>query len=127
MKEFRITVVTLTFLFASVTFGQRQLAGSGDVAIPIQGAEPNVLSSGDMSGPVGTPLCKSVKGGGSTNCATIEATTLPGVDVGAKINAAYAALPSSGGVITVAPSARCYDFATPINLNIVGKYVELRG
>lgn len=127
MKLSRSMIVSLALLFASATYGQRLIVEQGGVAIPVQGADPNLLSSGDMRGAIGTPLCKSVSTGATTNCGAIEATTLPGLDIGVKINAAYAALPSTGGVITVAPSVRCYDFSTPIHLNLLGKYVVLRG
>lgn len=50
-----------------------------------------------------------------------------GGDIGAQINAAYAALPSSGGSIYIAPAASCYNFSTPIVLATSGKYVILNG
>jgi hypothetical protein len=50
-------------------------------------------------------------------------------DIGAQINAAYAALPSTGGTIVVTPQASgaCYLYNTTITLNTIGKYVHLVG
>jgi hypothetical protein len=52
-----------------------------------------------------------------------------GSDIGAQVNAAYAALPSTGGVIFIAPQTggTCYSYSTPIVLNTAGKYVRLQG
>jgi hypothetical protein len=127
MKRFRVFNISLALLFASAMYAQAQPVEAGDVAMPDQGTELTVLSPGDLAGPMGTTSCKSGNAGAIGNCETIEATTLPGVDIGAKINAAYMALPSTGGVITIAPVVGCYDFSTPINLNTSGKYVVLRG
>ena len=48
-------------------------------------------------------------------------------DIGAQINAAYAALPSTGGTIYILPQSGCYNFTTPILLNTVGKPAVLVG
>ena len=55
---------------------------------------------------------------------TCFADRFPGHDIGAKINAAYAALPPSGGVIRVSTSA---SFSTPIVFDTLGKPVILQG
>jgi hypothetical protein len=52
------------------------------------------------------------------------AQNFPGPDVGAQINAAYAALPPAGGQIVVSKSA---TFATPITFNTQNKPVLLTG
>ncbi|MGB8064574.1 MAG: hypothetical protein WCF26_21985 [Candidatus Sulfotelmatobacter sp.] len=48
-------------------------------------------------------------------------------DIGAQINAAYAALPSTGGTIYILPESGCYNFSTPVLLNTVGKPAALVG
>lgn len=50
-------------------------------------------------------------------------------DIGAQINAAYAALPANGGEIVVVPpaSGSCYNYTTPIVFNTSGKYPILEG
>lgn len=53
----------------------------------------------------------------------LDATAFAGSDIGAKINAAYAALPSSGGIINV-PSGT-YSFTTAIQFTTSGKRVLL--
>jgi hypothetical protein len=52
-----------------------------------------------------------------------------GDDIGAQINAAYAALPKGGGTIVVRPQAsgECYNFKTQILANVPGRYLTLRG
>ncbi len=51
----------------------------------------------------------------------LVANTFPGADIGVKINAAVAALPSTGGTILISPGT--YTFSTPIVLS--GKNVTL--
>jgi hypothetical protein len=55
--------------------------------------------------------------------------TWGGGDIGSQINAAYAALPASGGSIVVIPqsSGACYSFTSKINFGTPGKYVILQG
>jgi hypothetical protein len=69
-----------------------------------------------------TQICKmngqSVVGG---SCAA----TWGSGDIGAQVNAAYAALPSNGGRIHII--AGTYNFSTPIVLNTSGKYAILEG
>jgi len=50
-------------------------------------------------------------------------------DIGAQINAAYAALPSTGGKIIVVPQASggCYTWTTEVVLNVASKYPILEG
>jgi hypothetical protein len=50
-------------------------------------------------------------------------------DIGAQINAAYAAFPANGGTIIVMPKSdnSCYVFTTPIVANVSGKYLLLEG
>ncbi len=58
---------------------------------------------------------------------SVVATDFSGADIGAQINAAYAALPTTGGAIHVPVTASCYDFTTPIVFNTIGKAVTLKG
>jgi len=55
----------------------------------------------------------------------LDALTFTGADIGAQINAAYAALPSAGGCIFV--EAGSYTFSTPIVFGTNGKIASLRG
>jgi hypothetical protein len=52
-----------------------------------------------------------------------------GSDIGAQINAAYAALPPGGGTIVILPQpgGKCYNFRTEIAANVPGRYLNLRG
>ena len=52
-----------------------------------------------------------------------------GSDIGAEINAAYAALPPSGGTIVILPKTdgKCYNFSTEIVANVPGRYLNLKG
>lgn len=71
--------------------------------------------------------------GGSLSAKRIEsvrsADQFTGGDIGAQINAAYADLPSTGGVIVVPAKSdgTCWAFSTPIVFNVSGKYAVLRG
>lgn len=56
---------------------------------------------------------------------TLYADQFPGADIGAQINAAYAALPSRGGTIVIANGS--YSFSTPIVCNTLNKPVLLKG
>lgn len=51
-----------------------------------------------------------------------------GADVGAKLNAAFAALPVDGGTIVLDPNQTpsCYNFSTPVIWTTKGKYVTLK-
>jgi hypothetical protein len=53
---------------------------------------------------------------------TLYADYFPGADIGAKVNAAYAALPAEGGHIVISTSS---SFSTQINFNTAGKPVWL--
>lgn len=55
----------------------------------------------------------------------LYADQFSGVDIGAKINAAYATLGSTGGTIDVPCSS--YSFSTPIVFATVGKHASIRG
>ncbi len=55
------------------------------------------------------------------------ATDFSGSDIGAQINAAYAALPANGGEIYVPASASSYNFMTSIIFNTPGKPARLFG
>lgn len=55
----------------------------------------------------------------------LYADQFAGADIGAKINAAYAALPSTGGTIIVGTGQ--YSFSTPILCNTLNKPVLLKG
>jgi hypothetical protein len=52
-----------------------------------------------------------------------------GADIGAWLNAAYAALPATGGKIWVMQKAAggCYSFTTPIVMSVLGKYPDIEG
>ena len=59
---------------------------------------------------------------------TANAQGWPGSDIGAWINAAYAALPATGGAIDIYCSPTLVaNFSTPIVFNVSNKYVKLRG
>jgi len=55
----------------------------------------------------------------------LDAVTFTGSDIGAQINAAYAALPAAGGCIFV--ESGTYSFSTPIVFGTNGKIASLRG
>ena len=70
-------------------------------------------------------VCKTLE-----NVQCVDSTlSRGGSDIGAEINLAYAALPSTGGAIFVyaANNGSIYNFSTPIVLNTSGKYVLLQG
>lgn len=56
---------------------------------------------------------------------TLYADTFAGTDIGAQVNAAYAALPSTGGIIML--PAGVFSFATAISFATNGKRASLRG
>ena len=58
-----------------------------------------------------------------------DVTRFPGSDIGQQINAAYAALPPTGGRLHVPTKhdGSCYQYATPIVINIPNKSVVLEG
>ena len=56
---------------------------------------------------------------------TLDANQFPGSDIGAKINAAYAALPATGGIITIEPGT--FTQTTRININTSGKTATIIG
>jgi hypothetical protein len=82
-------------------------------------APGNLLSapsgSQSVSQPAGTTL-----GVNSLN-GVLEATLFSGSDIGAKINAAYAALPAKGGLITVNVPVGGFTYTTPIIFGTAGK------
>lgn len=55
----------------------------------------------------------------------VYANLFSGADIGAQVNAAYAALPSTGGTIYIAKGS--YSYSTPIVLNTLNKPVLLKG
>src|SRR5579864_4521100 len=58
-----------------------------------------------------------------------DVTKYPGSDIGQQVNAAYAALPQTGGLLHI-PSKQdgsCYHYATPILVNIPDKSVVIEG
>jgi hypothetical protein len=59
----------------------------------------------------------------------LDATQFSGADICAKINAAYAALPASGGTIFVPPAvgALAYQCTTPVSISTPGKYAWIEG
>ena len=59
----------------------------------------------------------------------VPVTWFPGSDIGAQINAAYAALPSQGGKLIIPPSSNgsCYSFSTGILFTTANKYPILQG
>src|ERR1700741_2324824 len=56
-------------------------------------------------------------------------TCWAGADIGAQINSAYAALPSTGGEIDILPQASgaCYNYTTPIVMTTASKFATVRG
>src|SRR5579862_1589267 len=46
----------------------------------------------------------------------LDATTFPGADIGAQINAAFASLPASGGTVLLPSSATTYVASTQITV-----------
>jgi hypothetical protein len=59
----------------------------------------------------------------------LNVTHYPGSDIGQQINAAYAALPPTGGALYV-PAKKdgtCYQFSTPIQFNTLHKTVVVEG
>lgn len=78
--------------------------------------------------PGSSPVSRKINFGNFKNALnqyTVYADTFAGADMGAQINAAYAALPSTGGIIIV-PGGN-YSHATPIVCNTLDKPVLLRG
>lgn len=78
----------------------------------------------------------SANGGNVLGVSQIKSANLDNIifvngpsDVGAQINAAYAALPPNGGTIIIVPKSdnSCYNFTTPIVANSPGKYLLLQG
>lgn len=71
----------------------------------------------------------SVKAKNINNVLHVGGAMLWAGDIGAQINAAYAALPSNGGTIVIDPpvSGSTYDFTTPIVFATAGKIVQLVG
>ena len=71
----------------------------------------------------------TVASGGNLHYAGAGITTWGNGDIGAQINAAYAALPARGGTIVVIAPANgaCYSFMTPIVAAVPGKYLLLQG
>jgi hypothetical protein len=59
----------------------------------------------------------------------LDVTKFPGTDIGQQVNAAYAALPPTGGKLHVPskPDGSCYQYATPIVINIPNKSVVIEG
>lgn len=55
----------------------------------------------------------------------LDVSQFSGSDIGAKINAAYAALPSGGGSLSIPFGS--YSFSTPIVLSTSGKFVVIYG
>jgi hypothetical protein len=102
-------VFTTTFQSTPFTVGQvpafDPTAGNFRVGAPVTGCQLNSVAY------VGG-ACTSVWGSG---------------DIGANINAAYAALPSTGGAIYVIGESNCYNYSTPIVLATPGKYLLLNG
>ncbi len=74
-----------------------------------------------------------INNGGTSGFATYVGGSLPQIgtsaDMGAQINAAYAALPATGGEIILLPQTGggCYNFSTPIAFVTSGKYIALAG
>lgn len=58
-----------------------------------------------------------------------DVTRFPGTDIGQQINAAYAALPPSGGRLHIPAKhdGTCYSFSTSIRINLPNKSVVIQG
>jgi hypothetical protein len=76
-----------------------------------------------------SPEAQSTAGAESTLYVGGTNSRWQGDDVGAQINAAYAALPQGGGTVVILPqpSGECYNFKTQIVANAPGQYLTLRG
>lgn len=92
----------------------------------IVGTIPNTADTGWTDG---NGLYSTINDTGKaifTNTNTIlDATTFPGSDIGAKINAAYAS--SSDQCVEITMPSGIFSFSTPIVFNTNGKRVKLRG
>lgn len=109
--------------------------GSGGGSGTVSSGGPNMLAFYSANGTTvvatsSNPLYVDALYATSTATSTIknlggvlDATAFAGADIGAKINTAYAALPATGGIITV-PSGN-YPFTTKINFNTSKKPVLL--
>jgi hypothetical protein len=71
----------------------------------------------------------TVASGGNLHYVGAGITTWGNGDIGAQINAAYAALPARGGtIVVIGPgNGACYNFITPIVAAVPGKYLLLQG
>src|SRR5262245_22925942 len=58
-----------------------------------------------------------------------DVTRYPGTDIGQQVNAAYAALPPTGGLLHIPAKhdGSCYQYGTPILVNIPDKSVVIEG
>lgn len=127
----RLSSASLLLLLSIPAIGQQinpqQVKGTAVVQTPsgTQSVSGTLNITGSLNG-TGTDSftgTTNIKAGNTV----LEATLFPGSDIGAKINAAAAALsPTNGGTVTVAANGSCQTYSTPIvvssNLvNIVGR------
>lgn len=112
---------------ASVAFADRTPVNGGSGSqtpwtTNIDGGGNNLSNVGTIS--AGTVAATSAATSTLANQdGTLVATSFSGADIGAKIDAAYAALPANGGTIKV-PSGT-YSFSTQISFQTAGKPVSL--
>lgn len=135
---------TLTLTFVVPQAGQCTVMNGGNVALTNAPANavvtnPNAAQTVNLpfslTGPFNANAGGSLSGVflGPTLMGSLNSTLYVGgafgtTDIGAQINAAYTALPSSGGDIIVTPQAGggCYLYLTPIVMATPGKYARVR-
>jgi hypothetical protein len=126
--------------FTPFTLSDVDIHDETDITVPGETALPgNLIFTGANSHSGVETFTGAIASIGGITCKTFEniqcvdsnfATTWsPATDIGAAINAAYTALPSTGGTIWVFPNASgtCYNYTTPIVFGTNLKKVRLVG
>lgn len=118
---------TFKKLFLAFTLAVTLLSTTGVGAVStlqVQQGGTGVNSiSGIVKGNGASPLSTATPGTDYQSPVTVNALDYSGIDIGAKINAAYAACPSTGCQITV--PAGNYSYTTPIVFGTNNKIVDL--
>jgi hypothetical protein len=119
-------------LFAVPTFNTATIP----VGVTLRFDGPSCLNNSGtltINGPIVAPPVQIFCGTGTValnqGVGPVHAVWWPGADMGAKLNAAYASLPASGGQILLDsnPGVGCWSYTTPILFTTVGKYIILQG
>lgn len=137
---------TSVITFTSTQTGNCTIINGGNVALTTAPANAVVTNPNTTQVINGAPLtiqnAFNAIGGGSLigtftgaittanlNSAQYVGEAISTADLGTQINAAYAALPSTGGKIIILPKllGTCYSYSTPIVLATQGKFVILEG